>query len=91
MAPQHLNNSNPIRLPMKTITIKLHEKEAKELDRYIEKHHYPSKSEFIRNILVEKMETRLTKEAMKDIEKSIAEIKAGKTITLEEIESEYGL
>lgn len=91
MDPKDINRSNPIGLPMKTITIKLHEKEAKELDRYVAKHNYPSKSEFIRNILIDKMETRLTKEAMKDIEKSIAEIKAGKTISLEEIESEYGL
>ncbi|HLC33011.1 MAG TPA: DUF6290 family protein [Candidatus Nanoarchaeia archaeon] len=76
---------------MKTITIKLPEQEAKELDRFVKRHNYPSKSEFIRNTVIEKMETRLTKEALKDIQKSLEEIKQGKTTSLEEIEKEYGL
>lgn len=41
---------------MKTITIKLPESEAKELDEYIAKKSYPSKSEFIRNLIMEKLE-----------------------------------
>ena len=76
---------------MKTITIKLPEEEAKELDKFVKAHHYPSKSEFIRNLLLERMETNLTQEAIKDIKKSIEEIKAGKTIPLAEVEREYGL
>lgn len=76
---------------MKTITIKLPEEEVKELDKFIKEHHYPSKSELIRNLLIDKMETRLTEKALKDINKSLREIKAGKTISLEEIEREYGL
>lgn len=76
---------------MKSITIKLPEQEAKELDLFIKQTHYPSKSEFIRNIIIEKMETKLTKETLKDIQKSIQEIKEGKTISLEEVEREYGL
>ena len=40
---------------------------------------------------MEKMETTLTKKAMQDINKSIIEIKEGKTISLEEVEKEYGL
>lgn len=76
---------------MKTITIKLADQEAKELNHFVEEHHYPSKSEFIRNVLLEKMENTLTEQALKDINKSIQEIKQGKTISLEEIEKEYGL
>jgi len=76
---------------MKTITIKLGQEEASELDRFIKKHNYPSKSEFIRNLVREKIESRLTQEAIIDIQKSIAEIKKGKTINLKEIEKEYGL
>ena len=41
---------------MKTITIKLPEKEAKELDLFVKKSSYPSKSEFIRNLIMKKME-----------------------------------
>ncbi|MFH1592955.1 MAG: ribbon-helix-helix domain-containing protein [Candidatus Woesearchaeota archaeon] len=40
---------------MKTITIKLPVEEAKKLDRFVKKKHYVSKSEFIRNLIMEKM------------------------------------
>lgn len=43
---------------MKTITIKLPEAEAEQLELYLEKRHYPSKSEFIRNLIMEKMELK---------------------------------
>ena len=41
---------------MKTITIKLPEDEAKELEKYIRQKNYISKSEFIRNLIMEKLE-----------------------------------
>jgi Arc/MetJ-type ribon-helix-helix transcriptional regulator len=41
---------------MKTITIKLPEDEARDLDEFIEKKNYPSKSEFIRNLIMDKLE-----------------------------------
>ena len=41
---------------MKTITIKLPEKESEELDEYLRKRDYPSKSEFIRNLIIEKLD-----------------------------------
>ncbi len=41
---------------MKTITIKLPEDEARELERFLKKRDYPSKSEFIRNLIMEKLE-----------------------------------
>ncbi len=41
---------------MKTITIKLPEEEAKELDEFIKKKNYLSKSEFIRNLIMERLE-----------------------------------
>ncbi len=40
---------------MKTITVKLLEKEAKELDRFVKERNYPSKSEFIRNLVKDKL------------------------------------
>ncbi|MBS3145748.1 ribbon-helix-helix protein, CopG family [Candidatus Woesearchaeota archaeon] len=46
---------------MKTITVKLPEQEAEELDLFIKKKHYPSKSEFIRGLIMEKMDSK-TKE-----------------------------
>lgn len=46
---------------MKTITIKLPEEEAKELEEFIKKKNYLSKSEFIRHLIMEKLE-RNTKE-----------------------------
>lgn len=41
---------------MKTITIKLPEEEIRELEAFIKKRNYPSKSEFIRNLIMEKLE-----------------------------------
>ena len=41
---------------MKTISIKLPEDEAKELDEFIAKKNYPSKSEFIRNLIIDKLD-----------------------------------
>lgn len=41
---------------MKTITIKLPEEESDELDIFVKKKNYPSKSEFIRNLIMEKLE-----------------------------------
>ena len=48
---------------MKTITIKLPENEAKELEIFIKKRDYPSKSEFIRNLIIEKLETNRKEKA----------------------------
>ncbi|HLC73375.1 MAG TPA: ribbon-helix-helix domain-containing protein [Candidatus Nanoarchaeia archaeon] len=41
---------------MKTITIKLPEEEAKDLDDFVKKRNYLSKSEFIRHLIMEKLE-----------------------------------
>jgi len=41
---------------MKTITIKLPENEADELDEFVRKKNYPSKSEFIRNLIMDKLD-----------------------------------
>ena len=41
---------------MKTITIKLPEDEANELDEFVKNKNYPSKSEFIRNLIMEKLD-----------------------------------
>ena len=41
---------------MKTITIKLPENEAKELEVFVNDRNYPSKSEFIRNLIIEKLD-----------------------------------
>ena len=42
---------------MKTVTVKLHENEASELDNFVKKKNYLSKSEFIRNLIMEKLES----------------------------------
>ena len=41
---------------MKTITIKLPEDEARDLDKFVKKRNFPSKSEFIRNLIMEKLD-----------------------------------
>ena len=41
---------------MKTISIKLPEEEAKELEEFIKNKNYPSKSEFIRHLIIEKLD-----------------------------------
>ncbi|OIO80558.1 hypothetical protein AUJ84_02995 [Candidatus Pacearchaeota archaeon CG1_02_32_132] len=65
---------------MKTITIKLPEDESMELDAYLKKKNYPSKSEFIRNLIMEKLD-RTRKEKMGWLilaEKSMEKIWANK-------------
>jgi len=42
---------------MKTITIKLPEEEVKELEEFIKKKNYLSKSEFIRHLIIERLES----------------------------------
>ncbi len=42
---------------MKTITIKLPEAEADELEEFIKSKNYPSKSEFIRHLIIAKLDT----------------------------------
>lgn len=41
---------------MRTITIKLPENDLKELEDFIKKRNYPSKSEFIRHLIMEKLD-----------------------------------
>ena len=41
---------------MKTITIKLPEDEVRELEEFIRRRNYPSKSEFIRHLIMEKLD-----------------------------------
>ena len=41
---------------MKTITIKLPEEEAQELEEFIKNKNYPSKSEFIRHLIIAKLD-----------------------------------
>jgi len=40
---------------MKTVTVKLPDAEAKKLDMFVKKKNYVSKSEFIRNLIMEKI------------------------------------
>ena len=42
---------------MKTITIKLPESKVEELNIFIKEKNYPSKSEFLRHLIMEKLET----------------------------------
>jgi Arc/MetJ-type ribon-helix-helix transcriptional regulator len=41
---------------MKTITIKLPEDASRELNEFVKRKNYPSKSEFIRNLIMEKLD-----------------------------------
>ena len=41
---------------MKTITIKLPEDESDDLDEFVSRRGYPSKSEFIRHLIMEKLD-----------------------------------
>ena len=41
---------------MKTISIKLPEEEANELNEFLKNKNYPSKSEFIRHLIIEKLD-----------------------------------
>ena len=53
-----LNNSNPTGLLMKTVTIKLPEDQARDLDHLVKESKSPSKSEFIRQLIADKLRLR---------------------------------
>ncbi len=61
---------------MKTITIKLPEDEVKDLEEFIKKRNYPSKSEFIRHLIMEKLDKNRKEKIgwMLMAEKSMAKI-----------------
>ena len=61
---------------MKTITIKMPEREARELDSFIKRKNYSSKSEFIRNLIMERLERNKQEDAgwLALAEQSLAEI-----------------
>lgn len=44
---------------MKTVTIKLPEEQARELDLFVKEENYPSKSEFIRQLVINKIKLRM--------------------------------
>ena len=61
---------------MKTITIKLPEDESRDLDEFVKSKNYPSKSEFIRHLIMERLEKNrkekmgwliVTEKSMKEI------------------------
>ena len=70
---------------MKTITIKLPEEEASELEDFIKKKNYLSKSEFIRHLIMEKLDSHRKEKygwmilAEKSMEKMWANKKDDKT------------
>jgi len=61
---------------MKTITIKLPEDEVKDLEEFIKKRNYPSKSEFIRHLIMDKLDKNRKEKIgwMLMAEKSMAKI-----------------
>ena len=63
---------------MKTVTIKLPESEIERLDHYIALKKYPSKSEFIRNLIREKLDAEFEQKKqmgwLSIAEKSLEEI-----------------
>ena len=59
---------------MKTITIKLPIEQAEELDNFVKEMHYPSKSEFIRQLIATKIESKEKQGWMALAEKSLEKI-----------------
>ena len=65
--------------------MKMPEEQVEEMYRYLKKHKYPSRSEFIRDAVRRMMEPRLSEEALADIIQARLEAKQGKGIPIEEL------
>ncbi len=65
--------------------MKMPEEQVEEIYRYLKKHRYPSRSEFIRDAVRRMMEPRLSEEALMDVIQARLEAKQGKGISIEEL------
>ncbi|MDI6916683.1 MAG: ribbon-helix-helix domain-containing protein [Thermoplasmatales archaeon] len=70
---------------METINVKMPEEQVEEMCRYLRKHKYPSRSEFIRDAVRRMMEPKLSEEALMDVIQARLEAKQGKGIPIEEL------
>ncbi|MBU4255704.1 MAG: ribbon-helix-helix domain-containing protein [Thermoplasmatales archaeon] len=70
---------------METINVKMPEEQVEEIYRYLKKHRYPSRSEFIRDAVRRMMEPRLSEEALMDVIQSRMEVKKGEVIPIEKL------
>ncbi len=73
---------------METISLKLTEEQARLLAKAVKEEGFPSKSEFVRYALARALEEKLSVKTIEEIFESRRQIREGKTVSLERLESE---
>ena len=73
---------------METISLKLTEEQARLLAKAAKEEGFPSKSEFVRYALARALEEKLNVKTIEEIFEARHQIREGKTVPLERLESE---
>lgn len=81
-------NDNP---EMVKIDVKVTERQKEEIDATWKERGYPSRSEFIRDVLRDATEPTLTAEALRELAEGMADVEEGQTVSLDEAKDELGI
>ncbi len=73
---------------METISLKLTEEQARLLAKAAKEGGFPSKSEFVRYALARALEEKLSVKAIEEIFEARRQVREGKTVSLDRLESE---
>lgn len=71
---------------METISIKLTEAQARQVDRFVRKKGFPSRSEFIRYAIMSAMEEELSVETLQEVFEARRQVRQRKTVPLSRLE-----
>ncbi len=73
---------------VETISLKITKEQAKRLAKAVKEEGFASKSEFVRYALARALEEKLTVKTIEEIFEARRQIRAGKTVSLERLQSQ---
>ncbi len=76
---------------MVKIDVKVTRQQKAEIDETWKERGYPSRSEFIRDVLRDATEPTLTSEALRELAEGLADVEEGQTVSLDEAKEELGI
>lgn len=74
-----------------TIDLEITKQQKEEIDRVWRSEGYPSRSEYVRDVLREASRPILTEQALEDVATGLADKEEGRTVSFEMVKSELGL
>ncbi len=73
---------------VETVSLKITKEQAKRLAKAVREEDFASKSEFVRYALARALEEKLTVKTIEEIFEARRQIRAGKTVSLERLQSQ---